>query len=310
MNKFESLDQLNQIFQTGRFDLPETIIVSGMEYRQAHSVAHTMPELKDGKKDFVIYALTQKERHGDTWQTVSKMSAEDRPINEWIVLIWAMDGTLSVRPARAATNTAARAKADLETATGNLRENQNVIPDTVRIRFLQFNKDVPGKVDTGANLSSLHCEEWKVLPGKNLVEFRSSLLSDNIIRTDLHDQVAIQTSEGSEYRPVIALDIAINGKTMQNCKFNLNNRSHMEDKILIGQNILEQGQFLVDPNKEKDRFENVDWNALQRMYKDVTVLTESAEENYKKIDELYDAMLKSDVTMADLAHHILVDREK
>lgn len=311
MNEFESLDQLNQVFKLGKFTLPDDIVVSGFGYHRSKAISYTIPELKAGRKCFVIYALNPADRNSNRWKQVSKLSADERPIHEWIICIWALDSTLSVRPARVSATTPARAQADLGSGNANLKEaNQNIITDTVGIRFLQFNRDVPGKVDTGANLSSLHCEEWKVLSGKNMVEFRSSLLSDNVIRTDLIEQVAIQTSEGSEYRPVIALDIAINGKTLQNSKFNLNDRSQMQDKILVGQNILEKGRFLVDPNKEHNQYEGVDWDALQETYKDVTIIEESTEVNHKKIDELYDAMLNSDVTMSDLAHHILVTKEK
>ena len=271
MNEFESLEQLNQVFQTGRFTLPDEMMVAGLPYHYSKSVAHTIPEMKEGKKLFVIYAVAPHIKQSEEWKTI----VEERTMQEWIILIWALDGTLSVRPARAVTNTAARAKTDLQFADKNLREgNSNIVADTVQIKFTQFNKQVPGKVDTGANLSSLHCDEWKVDSGKNIVEFRCSLLSENTIRTELLDQAVIKTSEGSEYRPVIALSVVINGKDLQNCKFNLNDRSHMQDKILVGQNILEQGKFLVDPNKQANSFEDVDWDALQELYKDVEVIEE------------------------------------
>jgi len=307
MNEFENIDHLNQVFSAGQFSLPESIVVSGLSYRLHNSLSHPIPDMvKQGKKDFVIYSLDPASKRSETWQSLSQQPVEQRPVNEWIVLIWAIDRTLSIRPARVASTTPARAKTDMDTATNTLGEAEgaNVIPDHVDIRFLQFNRQAPGKVDTGANLSSLHCEEWRVIPGKNMVEFRSSLLSDNTIRTELHDQVAIQTSEGSEYRPVISLNVAIAGKQMQNCKFNLNDRSQMQDKILVGQNILEQGKFLVDPNKQHDRFESVDWNALQEQFKDISIVEESVEDKRQKTDELYKLLLNSDVSMADLVRHI------
>jgi hypothetical protein len=313
MNEFESVEQLNQVFKHEQFGLPEQISVMGVPYHRSQAIIFPIPEmLEQGKKAFVIYAVDSSAKDSPTWRQFRQMDIEERPLYEWIVLIWAIDRTLSVRPARAVTNTKARAKADLVKANHALKEGENnIIADTVKVGFLQFNKQVPGKVDTGANLSSLHCEEWKVMSNKNMVEFRSGLLSNNVIRTELLDQVAIKTSEGSEYRPVIALNISINGKQLQNCKFNLNDRSSMEDKILVGQNILEQGKFLVDPNKQRDRFEDVDWDALQDMYKDVEVeiIKESTEENNKKTDALYQMMLDSDVTMSDLAHHILIQEK-
>jgi len=278
MNEFESLEQLNEAFRLGRFTLPRDIMVMGIPYHYSTAVGHTVPEMKnENKKLFVVYAVEPHVKASPDW----KNTVEERRLQEWIILIWALDRTLSVRPARAVTNSAARARADLETGEHSLRENQAVVADSVTIRFPQFNKQLTGKVDTGANLSSLHCEEWKVDSGRNMVEFRSSLLSNNTIRTELIDQAAIKTSEGSEYRPVIALNISIAGKDIQNAKFNLNDRSQMQDKILIGQNILERGNFLVDPTKQHNRFEDVDWDALQDLYKDITVLEETTLTNEK-----------------------------
>jgi len=311
MNEFESVDQIDAAFRQGRFSLPMNITVAGFPFHRSNSIMYPIPEmLGEDKKAFVIYVVDAAARESEQWKAMRQQDVESRDIYEWIVLIWAIDRGLAIRPARAVTNTAARAKVDLVTGNRALAEgNSNIIPDTVNIKFLQFNKQVPAKVDTGANLSSLHCEEWKVNSGKNMVEFRCGLLSENTIRTELLDQVAIKTSEGSEYRPVIALNIAINGKTMQNSKFNLNDRSSMQDKILVGQNILEKGQFMVDPNKEQNRFEDVDWDALQEMYKDVKIIEESTEANNKKIDDLYQTMLDCDVTMSDLAHHILIQEK-
>ncbi len=299
MNEFESIEQLDQVFTTGRFSLPEELTVSGIPFRLTRSYSNDIPDMaRSGKKDFVVYAINPN----------YKNELKGTNLKEWIILVWALDGTLSIRPARAATNTAARAQADIEKSTSIKESKHNIIPDSVSIKFTQFNKSIKGKTDTGANLSSLHCEDWKVVSGKRMVEFRSSLLSDNTIRTELLDQVTIKTSEGSEYRPVIALDVSINGKSMKGSKFNLNDRSQMEDKILIGQNILEKGKFLVDPNIQQDRVESVDWDALQEIYKDITIIEETDEQN-KKIDALYQSMLDSDVTMSDLAHHILIQEK-
>ncbi len=301
MNEFESIDHLNDVFTQGQFPLPEQIRVEGIVFHLSRSKSHGIPDMvNNGKKEFVVYAMDQSSRD----------KLKETSLKEWIIFIWAIDRSLSIRPARAVTNTAARAKSDMETGDHNLKEgNSNVIADTVQIKFIQFNKTIPGKTDTGANLSSLHCEEWRVLSGKNMVEFRSSILSDNTIRTELLDQVAIKTSEGSEYRPVIALDVNISGKSLKACKFNLNDRSQMQDKILIGQNILEKGKFLVDPNIQQDRVESVDWDALQEIYKDITLIKESNRTEKQSIDNLYQAMLECDVTMSDLAHHILIQEK-
>jgi len=44
----------------------------------------------------------------------------------------------------------------------------------------------------------------------------------------------------------------INGKRIQDVLFNLNDRNNMDHQLLVGQNILEKGKFLIDPTIQED----------------------------------------------------------
>ncbi len=59
----------------------------------------------------------------------------------------------------------------------------------------------------------------------------------------------IKSASGVRTRPVVRVKIKINGLILEE-DFNLADRSHMTYQVLIGQNILKKGNFLIDPNKK------------------------------------------------------------
>ena len=134
-----------------------------------------------------------------------------------------------------------------------------------------------GKVDTGADVSSVHAENWKVDNGQ--VTFECPELSENRITLPVLEKQAIKSSNGDvEYRPVIELNIKVNNQQLTNVMFNLNDRGTMSYPMLIGQNILEAGQFMIDPTIDDpddpdniDEDLEIDWESLQEEFKDDVV---------------------------------------
>ena len=331
MDKFQSVGELNQLFMQRKLrDLPEDITIAGIPYflRDTASVTHPIPQmLNKHYKAFVVYSATHAGRKVEQYQRLR----DEGVLDEWVVLIWQLTSGLMIIPARVVATTEARAKTDMQTANNALAKyvpfgvqrqpwpretppmgeaaEQKVIGDQVDVNFKRFDKTIRAKTDTGANMSSLHVDHWALLPNKNKVEFRSHLLSNNTLTVDCVDQVVVKTSEGTEYRPVIALDVEIDGKEISKAQFNLNDRSHMQDAILIGQNILEKGKFLVDPMKIKDsatmegeeEFE-IDWEELHERFKDIIV--EEREVDSEKVEELYKWLLESEVSFSDVIRHI------
>ena len=59
----------------------------------------------------------------------------------------------------------------------------------------------------------------------------------------------VKSASGIKKRPLIKAKIKINGDIIED-EFTLVDRSHMTYPLLIGQNILKKGKFLIDPNKE------------------------------------------------------------
>lgn len=128
--------------------------------------------------------------------------------------------------------------------------SNTVIGNTAVVTFLQFrNVEIEGKVDTGATTSSLHAENISVNGSR--VSFMCPALSENTIILDLRGTQEVHSADaGGVVRPIVNLDIAINGKVIHDVEFNLNDRSGMDSDILIGQNILQPNDFIIDPNKQ------------------------------------------------------------
>tara|TARA_Y100000310_G_scaffold124700_1_gene123417 strand:+ start:40866 stop:41216 length:351 start_codon:yes stop_codon:yes gene_type:complete len=93
-------------------------------------------------------------------------------------------------------------------------------------------KMLRARIDSGATSSSID---------KQLVE---SLNLGPVIRMKL-----VKSASGVGERPIIEAEVKINGSIIKD-EFTIADRSHMTYQILIGQNTLKKGQFLIDPLKE------------------------------------------------------------
>lgn len=112
-------------------------------------------------------------------------------------------------------------------------------------------KPIEGKVDTGATVSSLHADQIKLNKEKNTVSFVCQPLSNNVITLQLDGSQEVHSADaGGVTRPVVTLDVEIDGTAIKGATFNLNDRSGMDSPVLIGQNILKAGNFQIDTNAE------------------------------------------------------------
>ena len=91
--------------------------------------------------------------------------------------------------------------------------------------------EVLARVDTGATSSSIDY----VLAGELQL---GPVISSKIIKS----------ASGIKKRPTIKVKITLKGTKIEE-EFTLADRSHMTYRILLGQNILKKGNFLIDPSK-------------------------------------------------------------
>lgn len=103
---------------------------------------------------------------------------------------------------------------------------------TEKIKLLG-NKEVEliARIDTGATSSSVD---------SNLAE---ELSLGPVIRTKI-----VKSASGVKKRPIIKAKIILKDIEIEE-EFTLADRGHMTYPLLIGQNILKKGNFLIDPNK-------------------------------------------------------------
>jgi hypothetical protein len=129
----------------------------------------------------------------------------------------------------------------------------NVIGNHVDVAFAAFgDKTMKGKVDTGATICSLDAVDINVDEQRNVVSFRCPSLSDNVISMPIKEIQTVRTADGgARRRPVVATAITINGQTLKSAEFNLNDRTDMDDKLLIGQNVLQACNFVINVHENE-----------------------------------------------------------
>lgn len=92
-------------------------------------------------------------------------------------------------------------------------------------------EELTARIDSGATSSSID------------LDLAESLQLGPVIRSKM-----VKSAHGVRKRPIVKAIININGSLME-AEFTLADRSRMTYQLLIGQNILKQGNFLIDPNK-------------------------------------------------------------
>lgn len=133
---------------------------------------------------------------------------------------------------------------------------QPELGNDAQIIFRRFNAETVAKVDTGATMSSINAQDAFYNKDTGTVTFKSpAIVKDKhrSITVDVADIVEVASADGgSTQRYVIQLDIEIAGQRLNAQLFNLSDREHMDYDVLIGQNILKAGNFVVDVNQGKE----------------------------------------------------------
>ena len=111
-------------------------------------------------------------------------------------------------------------------------EGKIVIGLAEKVKIIQKTggKVVISKIDTGATKSSID------------TNLAAELKLGPVIKSKL-----VKSAHGSKLRPIIEATIELAGKKIKS-EFTLADRAHMKYRILIGQNILQEG-FLIDPGR-------------------------------------------------------------
>lgn len=118
------------------------------------------------------------------------------------------------------------------------------------------------RVDTGAAVSSLHCEEFVIenessTPAENIgKQVRLQLTNDRgvsrSIETKIVDFSRVRSIDSAKHRYYVRLTLSCQG-VQRETLVTLNDRSKMSHRLLLGRDFLE-GKFLVDLSKDNPDF--------------------------------------------------------
>lgn len=125
----------------------------------------------------------------------------------------------------------------------------------VIIKYINNEKPILARIDTGAAHSSLHAEDIEVRD--EYVKFR---FEDYIYKFPTHRFLQVKTTDmdkDTEKRPVIKVDMIIDGKDIKDVELTLKDRSNMKFQALIGRSTLIAGEFTIDLSKD-DGKDNLD----------------------------------------------------
>ncbi len=316
--EFKNFEEFNTQFKNDQFDIEDdTIVIDSIIFKMLSSSRKSWDEILKGQPGIVIYSAGRK----------NQQEAIDAGMNEWLALIWVVKGTTIV-PIDVRPTTPARMKFQLDNPTDDTpgvipgvisdemravseAAEPNTIGSVVRVKVsnLPSSSVIKGKVDTGATISSLHAERYKINGDK--IQFVSPELSPNVITMPLDDRQSVKSADGGvEYRPVIRLNIKVNDQPMQDIQFNLNDRGQMEYPMLIGQNVLEKGKYLIDPSlQEGVENEEVDWDTLYENIGEISGDTRSPIKD-DEVKNLLEYLEHTDITFADLMAHAKLNLTK
>lgn len=106
------------------------------------------------------------------------------------------------------------------------------LTEKVTVISANRNKTVMARIDTGATSSSIDNSLAKELELTPTERFR-----------------IVKSASGMKKRQVIKLKIKLDGSIIEE-EFTLADRRHLTYPLLIGQNILKKGNFLINPNQQ------------------------------------------------------------
>src|SRR3989338_8365456 len=112
---------------------------------------------------------------------------------------------------------------------------RGVLSLTKQVNLLgRTEEQVCARIDPGAPSSSLDVQ-----------------LAERLDLTPGDRSKIVKSASGVKKRPVITVKLLLQNSSLEE-EFTLADRSHMTYPVLIGQNVLRKGNFLVDPQKKEN----------------------------------------------------------
>lgn len=251
--RFDTIEQLSEAFKSQTFEsLPENININDEfhYYYKHYGDTNNTINLMDFKQlvenntsTWLMYTLKASDLDKLKKMDDSVPFEETLTTPHQLLLFGWKPSQLSLQPTRCISVSRNRS-INVSTLAENTRP---VIGKHVNIKLPQLgNIEIEAKIDTGAGQCCLHATNVKSTGDSITFEFEGKRITMNQAGV-----VEIQTADnGGDNRPVIKLDVVCEQGEFKDIEFNLNDRSDMPHKVLLGHNFIEKGQFLVDPLQE------------------------------------------------------------
>lgn len=133
---------------------------------------------------------------------------------------------------------------------------KTVLGSIATVRIIEADLAFAGRVDTGAEASSIHATSLERIAGddgKPYLRFEISNEAGERVTLErpIADRVEVRSAGGSESRYRVPLTLAI-GDVETRVRVTLRDRSTMTHKLLVGRDVL-AGRFVVDVEAPRDR---------------------------------------------------------
>jgi hypothetical protein len=126
-----------------------------------------------------------------------------------------------------------------------------VIGPVEEVLLLPGNIRLTARVDTGAGTSSLDAQDIRVRGPRGAHIVRFTLVGDTgstVHELPMLQRHSVRTSDSRpERRPVVQMELCLAAQRVS-AEITLNDRSHMEYRMLLGRNVL-AGRFVVDVDR-------------------------------------------------------------
>ena len=128
------------------------------------------------------------------------------------------------------------------------KDEDSVVGTVTAVTIKHFNDGNPieARVDTGAHVSSINGTDIEVDGASVKFRFNDTIYKFHLLRMAKIKQ-ADNGEDGISERPVIRVDIDINGTMLRNVEMTVNERDHMKYAVLLGRQTLAQAGVLVNP---------------------------------------------------------------
>jgi hypothetical protein len=234
MIKVATLDNLKEMFIQGELEfIPKSITIESEN--RTYTIQNYLEE--QPKKGSWLYMIMS------TDTPICVFSSED---GNYLTFEWKREG-LKFVPHNISCN--------------NLVCEEELNSVDTEITFIDFDMTLKGKVDTGADMCSIHLPNARFIKTRENDDLPSHVVWENqngdrfII--PVVDKIVIRRANDEETRYIIKCNVEWMGEKYSGVDFNIADRSNLEFPVLIGLNLLKQSNVTINLSEQDEMLKSV-----------------------------------------------------